>query len=108
MLRGDMKSLRLRIANPQGRLAGLRLLLPPCGLAFPPSAPSEHAERKRKEKEGKTPLHLTQKKQEKQEKYHKMMRKVKKNLAVTGKKSTFAAVIKLLGINMMQNSNHSV
>ena len=37
-----------------------------------------------------------------------MMRKVKKNLAVTGKKSTFAAVIKRLGINMMQNSNHSV
>ena len=37
-----------------------------------------------------------------------MMRKVKKNLAVTGKKSTFAAVIKLLDINMMQNSNHSV
>jgi hypothetical protein len=33
----------------------------PNGLASPPSAPSEHAERKRKEKEGKTPLHLTQK-----------------------------------------------
>ena len=62
--------------------------------------------KKRKKKE-KHPF-ISLKKQEKQEKYHKMMRKVKKNLAVTGKKSTFAAVIKLLGINMMQNSNHSV
>lgn len=76
MLRGDMKSQRLR-------------------------------EYKKKEKEEKHPF-ISLKKQEKQEKYHKMMRKVKKNLAVTGKKSTFAAVIKLLGINMMQNSNHSV
>ena len=62
--------------------------------------------KKRKKKE-KHPF-ISLQKQEKQEKYHKMMRKVKKNLAVTGKKSTFAAVIKLLGINMMQNSNHSV